>query len=388
MNSNIPEEKLDFDINIEELQNELMSSASETNQTDWSDLPFNSPDLNYNPDVEVSKTITEGPDVSFVKDGDKIEPNVKQGSSNAELSIYEAALNLLKENGLFSIPEDINQIDEDAWNKVLEYNKEVQRKNIINDMRATSDPRIMELFDYVNDGGTWFGYDDMRNAIQDQTNIENLDVYNEDHQRYLIASYLSDGLDPENPAHVRRLKSIDDEVEAYFERLESEDLAKEAKQYFVNQINDRKQEIVYQQELYRRQEQQQEQEAARHQQEWIKNFQNTLSKREWSQTKKDAVISQFDIVELEDGRSMEMWKYKFNAMWQKPEAVQIFMDFLSDFDHNTVEFKRNGIPSDKIATSTIQSLINSKNQQKSKGQTQSRQGGGTTQPILIDPLNM
>jgi hypothetical protein len=388
MNSNVPEEKLDFDINIEELQNELLSNSNEGNQGDWSDLPFNSPDLNYTPEKEVGSTITEGPDTSFLKEGDKILPSTKLDQPGTELSVYEAALNLLKENGLFTIPEDINQIDEDAWNKVLEYNKEVQRKNIIDDMRAKSDPRIMELFDYVNDGGTWFGFDDMRNAIQDETNIENLDVFNEEHQHYLIKSYLSDGLDPSNPAHARRLKSIDDEVNTYFERLEAEDLAKEAKKYFVDQVNARKQEIVYQQELHRRQEQQQQQEAARHQQEWIKNFQTTLTKRDWSQAKKDAVISQFDVVELEDGRSMEMWKYKFNAMWQKPEAVQIFMDFLSDFDHNTVEFKRNGIPSDKIATSTIQSLINSKNQQKSKGQTQSRQGGGTNQPILIDPLNM
>jgi hypothetical protein len=375
-NNMIPKEEMNFDIDLGELQKELQAAATNTSQVDTTDYSDYSSD-NYNPEPDYLKaTPDEGP-----------QTEIEESINNGNESVHELALNFLKENGLFQVPEDYENIDEDTWTKIVEYNKEQQRKNIIDEMRATSDPKIMELFDYVREGGTWYGYDDMRNTLQQEIDIEALNTSEESHQRYLIESYLSDGLDPNNPAHARRLNNIQQEVEAVFDRLEGEELAIEAKNHFSEKIKSQKQEIIAAQEAYRREQENAKQEAIRHQQEWAKTFQKTLNERDWSNAKKEAVISQFDPVTLDDGRKIEMWKYKFDQIWQKPQLVQVFMDFLSDLDPYTLEFKRNGVPTNKVVTNTIQSIINSKTQQKSKGVNQPRQAGNDNFAI-IDPLSM
>ena len=112
-----------------------------------------------------------------------------------------------------------------------------------------------------------------------------------------------------------------------------------------------------------------------------------MNEKSWSQNKKNNVVKQFDIVELDDGREMEMWRYKFNELWKDPNLTQVFIDFISDLDPHTLQFNSRGVPVNKQVTSTIQNLINSKKQNRSKGQySDKRQSDSSIQNI--DPRNI
>ena len=225
----------------------------------------------------------------------------------------------------------------------------------------------------------------MKQTINDEINIESLNTQEADDQRYLIDSYLREGLDPQNPAHQRRIENVPSEVENYFDRLEAEDIAQEAKNYFLGKVNEQKQIIAYQQQEAQQEQEQVQQQQAQQQQEWINDFRQTLNEKSWSQNKKDNVVRQFDIVELDDG--MEMWRYKFNELWKDPNLTQVFIDFISDLDPHTLQFKSRGVSVNKQVTSTIQNLINSKQQNRSKGQySDKRQSDSSVQ--RIDPRNI
>ena len=226
----------------------------------------------------------------------------------------------------------------------------------------------------------------MISTINDEVSIEQLDPSNDDDQRYLIETYLSEGLDPNNPVHARRLQTIPSEVDDYIERLESEDLANEAKQFYLGRVNEQKAILAQQQQEYARHQEMLAQEAQQKQQEWIHSFRSTLNESKWSEDKKKQVIDQFSHVELDNGETMEMWRYKFDAIWQDPKNTQIFLDFLSDFDPYKLQFNRNGVPSNKVVSSTIQDIINSKIQQKSKSQ-HSDQRVVNNSVKTIDPRN-
>lgn len=379
-NSNIPDEEMNFDLNIEDILQTTSSASSE-------DTPSEEVEDSSNFLDDIKSTVDEN---MVEKDDDNEDDNNLPASSENESveysnDVYSAALDFLKENNLLSIPEDVGDINEEVWSQIIENNKIAQRDSLLNELRMNAgDDKIVELFDYVWNGGSWFGYEEMKNTIQSEINIESLDLNNDEDQRYLIESYLSDGLDPNNPAHVRRLQNLPNEVNNYFDRLEAEDLAKEAKDYFVSKIENQKLLIQQQQEEHRQNELAQQQALQEQQQEWVNNFKTSLDNRNWSKSKKDAVVQQFDLVQLNDGREMEMWKYKFDAIWEKPELTQVFMDFLSDLDPYTLEFKRNGVPTNKQVTSTIQNLINTKNQTKSKSQYQSSREDNTLTDT-IDP---
>lgn len=378
---NIPEEEMNFDFGIEEITKTVQEASVEPNE----EITTNDNFLEDVRETVSNSTVNEEnvEDTSTTNTDDSTTDD-----STYDSTVYETALEFMKENGLLSIPDNLEDVDEEAWNNIIEQNREYQRQSILNEMRMSADPRVTELFDYVYQGGTWDGFEQMRDTIQSEFNVEELDIANEDDQRYLIESFLSDGLDPQNPAHVRRLKNVSNEVSNVFDRLEQEEVAKEAKDYFLNKLATQKEHLRVEQEAYRQQQLQQQQYQAQQEQQWVNDFQQSLNERQWAQSKKDAVISQFDIVDLEDGSQVEMWKYKFDAMWENPQTVQVFLDFMSDLDPYTLQFNRNGVPPTKQVTSTIQNLINSKNQNKHKGQSSGRRSKSTNTPVTIDPRNL
>jgi hypothetical protein len=200
--------------------------------------------------------------------------------------------------------------------------------------------------------------------------------------------YIREGLNPDSAVDQRRLARLDDEIDMYINNLEGEDLAGEAKNYFIEKIEYIKefekqkiQERKIQTELYQRQKLQQEQF-------WINDFKKTLNEKPWSNDKKKEIVSQFDIVQLDNGTEMEMWKYKWSKIWERPDLTQVFMDFLSDLDPHQLEFKNRNIPVQKQVTSKILDIVNNKktisNKFKSEGRNYSqsdRQGEQTRKSI-------
>jgi len=371
----IPEEEMNFDFGLDDILKTTNEASSEP--TDSEDTS------NFMEDVQqtIEHHTTENEPV--------VEEQVtKQQQPSYNNDVYSAALDVLRENNLLNIPDDIGDINQETWNDLIEQNKQNQRAAILNEMRMNAaDPKITELFDYVYQGGSWHGFEEMKQTISDEINIESLNTQEADDQRYLIDSYLREGLDPQNPAHQRRIENIPNEVENYFDRLEAEDIAQEAKNYFLGKVNEQKQMVAYQQQQAQQQELQHQQQQAQQQQEWINDFRQTLNQKNWSQNKKNNVVKQFDIVELDDGREMEMWRYKFNELWKDPNLTQVFIDFISDLDPHTLQFNSRGVPVNKQVTSTIQNLINSKQQNRSKGQySDKRQSNSSIQSI--DPRNI
>lgn len=376
INPSIPEEEMNFDFGLDDILKTTNEASSEP--TDSEDTS------NFMEDVQ--QTIEQ-----HTAENDPVAPEeqvIEAPKPSYDNDVYSAALDVLKENNLLNIPDDIGDINQETWNDLIEQNKQDQRSAILNELRMNAaDPKITELFDYVYQGGSWHGFEEMKQTINDEINIESLNTQEADDQRYLIDSYLREGLDPQNPAHQRRIENVPNEVENYFDRLEAEDIAQEAKNYFLGKVNEQKQMVAHQQQEAQQQEQYQQQQKAQQQQEWINDFRQTLNEKSWSQNKKNNVVKQFDIVELDDGREMEMWRYKFNELWKDPNLTQVFIDFISDLDPHTLQFNSRGVPVNKQVTSTIQNLINSKKQNRSKGQySDKRQSDSSTQNI--DPRNI
>lgn len=303
--------------------------------------------------------------------------------------VYAAAIQLAKENGLLNIPEELQgDVTDEVWQNILQQNEQDRQQRTLNNIRQSAgDPKIVELLDYVMQGGTWYGFNEMQETIQEEIDISSLDESKEEDQRYLIELYLSDGLDANNPAHVRRLQNIDNEVSTAFDRLENDALSKEAKQYLLDKNAAEKQNIAAQQQAYQEQQQAEALRQAQARQNWNNDFKSTLNNRNWSQDKKNEIVSQFDIVQLDNGSEMEMWQYKFDAIWRDPQATQIFMDFMSDFDAQSLQFKRKGQPVNKQVTSTIRNLINKKAQTQSKSQHTSNRRVVNKNLPKIDPNN-
>lgn len=368
MINNIPEEDFNFSIDVEDISKMVSEVVTPTEETE-----------------ETVDTIEIDP-ANIIPEGTEENISIQNPAGNNDT--YSTALALLKESGMFEIPDEVEAMDDEIWSEIVNYNKDKYKNQIIEEIKLNAaDPKIAELFDYVQKGGTWFGAEQMISTINDEVSIEQLDPSNDDDQRYLIETYLSEGLDPNNPVHARRLQTIPSEVDDYIERLESEDLANEAKQFYLGRVNEQKAILAQQQQEYARHQEMLAQEAQQKQQEWIHSFRSTLNESKWSEDKKKQVIDQFSHVELDNGETMEMWRYKFDAIWQDPKNTQIFLDFLSDFDPYKLQFNRNGVPSNKVVSSTIQDIINSKIQQKSKSQ-HSDQRVVNNSVKTIDPRNM
>jgi hypothetical protein len=338
-----------------------------------------------NPEDIRSQIETEVNNASFNKEEYSDESNKK----DYNVDIYSAALQILKEQNILNIPDDISELDENTLNQLIEYDQELRNQQAFDYVKSqTSDPRLSELIDHVLNGGEYEDAIAMKEIIDEQYDFYNLDVQVEDTQRMLIDMYIREGLNPDSAVDQRRLARLDDEIDMYINNLEGEDLAGEAKNYFIEKIEYIKefekqkiQERKIQTELYQRQKLQQEQF-------WINDFKKTLNEKPWSNDKKKEIVSQFDIVQLDNGTEMEMWKYKWSKIWERPDLTQVFMDFLSDLDPHQLEFKNRNIPVQKQVTSKILDIVNNKktisNKFKSEGRNYSqsdRQGEQTRKSI-------
>lgn len=304
------------------------------------------------------------------------------------VDIYSAALELIKDQGILNLPDNIDIVDENVLNQVLAYDQQVRNQNTLYQIRSqVQDPRLLELFDHALNGGTYEEAIQLKEAVDEQYNFANLDIQNQDHQRFLIENYLLENLNPNHPVDARRLEKLPQEIDSYFESMEAESLANEAQQYFINKLEYIKE--AYRQEAIQREEERRQFQLFNMQKEsqWIDNFKNTLNSRPWSNNKKNKVVEQFNIVTLDTGEETELWKYKWNKIWENPELTHVLMDFLSDLDPYTLQFNNRDKTVDKQVTSKIMQLINNKNKKNNSlsGGYSSNNRTNTNSNKVIDP---
>ena len=302
--------------------------------------------------------------------------------------IYNALFDFIKEQGILQIPDDIEVLDEEKLQWVIDQNNQNRNQMALEYVRSQAgDDKVLEIFDIAYGGGTWEDIKNMRELIEVQDNYDNLDVKSEQDQRFLIESYLKEGLDPNNPANKRRLAGLNEEVERYMERLEGENMAVEAKTYFVDKINQEKERLHIEKEQRVQAEKEREARAAQEEAKWINDFKVTLDKRKWANDKKKAVIEQFNIVKLDNGTETELWRYKVDQMWKRPELVHHLMDFLSQLDPYTMSFKGENLTPEKNATKRLLEMAQKKQTTTNKhvGSRQEYSRQNEQKPSVIDP---
>lgn len=390
----IAEEELNlgFDINdiMKEVQNNTSNFTENSQYNRIDPTQTDTPKITEQPDPFGENVVTEEVEETTepqenVEAQDDVVEEVIVEDIEYDTKVNSAAMRILESEGFLQLPEDMKEdLSDEEMQEIFEQNERRRDEETLNRIRSKAgDPKIVELLDFVMEGGSWYGFDEMKNTLQDEIDISGLDETNEDHQRHLISMYLSDGLDPNNPSHARRLKGIEAEVNNSFERFENDELSKEAKNYLLSKVEDKKNFVIEQQQEAKRLEDVRKQNEINARNEWNNKFKDSLNSRKWNENKKNEVINQFDIVELTNGEKMEMWKYKYDAIWKDPESTQVLMDFLSEFDHNTLKFKNKDTDISKAATSKIKQLIKNKVSKKGNSQYNSNNRGSNIAPILV-----
>ena len=287
--------------------------------------------------------------------------------------VLSAALDLIKEQGILNIPDDVEELTEEGLQQLIDLNNRQNIANAYNSIKArVADPRLSDLIDLALSGGTYEEALEVKEVINEQYDFASLNPEDPSDQTFLLEMYLSEGLNPEIPIDARRLEKIPEQIKDYVDNMEALTVAQEAKEYFINKLEQIKQ-IRYEQAIARKQEEDQYRYAQQQQQQrWIEDFKTTLNQRTWANSKKQDVIKQFDIVELDNGSEVELWRYKWNKIWENPELTHVLMDFLSDLDPYELQFKSRGDSTSKKVTSKIMSIINSKKTVSNKLKSDSR----------------
>jgi hypothetical protein len=316
----------------------------------------------------------------------------ESGEREYNPDIYNAALQILREQNILNIPDELTELDENTLNELLEYDQELRNQQALEYIKSqASDPRLAELIDYTLAGGTYEDALTMKEIVDEQYDYLEMDTQSEYGQRMLIEMYLREGLNPDNPVDQRRLQRLDTEIDSYIMNDEGEELASEAKDYFLEKLEYMK-EVEFQKAQEREMEMQNYQRQKLQQEQfWIDNFKNSLEEKPWSPQKKKEIVSQFDIVQLDNGAEMELWKYKWNKIWEHPDLTQVFMDFISDMDPYTLQFNNRNTPVQKQVTNKILEIVNNKktvsNKFKSEGRSFNRQQEQNEAKRAINPAS-
>jgi hypothetical protein len=367
-NDNIIPEVTYQSIDIDELKSEIQSAVVSNNNNSVQETPNESVNVskfNINKILEennVTKTQVNSPQ--------QVEVNREQVNINEqpitirpeefETKVYEAAFNFIKEQELLYFPENV-ELSEEGLQEAISNTRQILYEKALDDIRASAgDEHVAYLLDLALNGGTIEDVQLAKQAIDDEISFENINLEDPDQRTYLLRMFLAEGLDPDNPAHKVRLDKIDEEIQQLVDKMEDLELASKAKEFYIEKAR----EFKRQQAAYIKQKQEEakrlELEQLRQQHEWNQEFKEILYTRNISEEKRKKIIRQFDIVKLDDNTEIELWKYKWQKIWESPRHTQELMDFLSDFDEYTLEFvKRSETPS-KIATQKIMQIAASK----------------------------
>ena len=281
-------------------------------------------------------------------------------------SPMQAALNFLQIQ-ILNLPDNF-ELTTDNLDDALEYDNEVRNEQALDFIRnrATNDPYVAKLFDVVWNNGTLEDLEIIKETIESERMIDNINVDNEEEQRYIIGMYLHEGLNVNAPTYNIQVQNITNQVNSIIDSYKGKEMAIQALEFYKEQFNliqeqkynellDKEQ---YEKELSYRQYQAEKQ--------WQNNLINDLDLCKWSDSKKNDVINQFSQVKLDNGTQLPLWEYKMERIWENPTLTKYLMDFLSQFDEYDLVFKNT-----KTVKQQSQDILNNMVNQKIKQSTSS-----------------
>lgn len=317
------------------------------------------------------------------KDGGAAEDEENDNNTN-EYNI----LDIIREEGLLYIPDDFEgDLDEEALELFKEQTFLLRDEQIVQSRRNkfANDQYKLELFDYFMTAEEDADIPKYTQILDNIKSYENFDVSNEDNIKLILSDYLKEGLDPTNPAHALRLSKVGSEVDDIINSGKGEDIANEAKSYFINKnINKKKEEdrrIANIKDL----EKKQEQLDRERQKLWNDAFQQAIVSKSWQDTKKQKVISeQYNLIELDQNTTVPLWYAKELMIKSDPGLYITYLEWLTEnFDINTRKFKNQ--QEEDLDTKATRKILDIANK-KSSGKKSTIQVKTNNKNVIVDPL--
>lgn len=306
-------------------------------------------------------------------------------------------LDIIRQEGLLYIPDDFEgDLTEDALENFKEQTREMMKQEVIDSVREAyaSDPYKLQLFDYFIFGESHVNVPVYQSILNNIKTLENLDLKNDDVKKSLLRSFLSDGLNQDNPSHRIMLGKVDAEIDQILASYDVDNRLSEAKTYFLNKNLVEKQKEEGRIVLEKQKEQQEQMAEQARMEKWHDDFYKTLQINKWSMDKKKAIYrEQYEEVQFQDGSTAPVWYAKETMIKSNPELYQVYLDWLNtNFDLTTGKFKNNkqGDTDDSKVTRKILELAQKKNGGKKKSfesQNQNRRGKGPSEGVYVNPMD-
>lgn len=312
---------------------------------------FNLKELSQNP---VAKDTTE----SVI---DKmIGSSLREEKQDVSEEAYAVAFDFIRENNLLHVPEGV-ELNGDTLPDILQYDQQRRAEQAFDYIKSLAgDEYVVDLLQLVINGGTFRELEVGKDIITDEIYFKNLNLDDESERRAVLTTYLKEGLDPKIPNHAEMLEEIPSRVDAIEGSYKGKERALKAQEYFLNQIENAKQELERSKIERIRHEEAVKLAKYKNEENWRNQFFNTLKDSNWTNQKQNEVVSHFNTVKLTDGTELPLWDYKMKKIWENPKHAQVLFRFLSDFDEYRLEFKNLDKSPTQLATSKILEMAQKK----------------------------
>ncbi len=309
------------------------------------------------------------------KDTDDNNTNISKTDKTNDNSI-DIAIDLIKSLDLIRIPDELKdtQFNEEGLKALVEETHKQKEVEFVDYMRSqiAHDPYMSDMFEYTLAGGKFADLPLMQEMTNRLIDYESVDLTDEYNQQWIVNEYLSEGLDYNKERDRAILDLIPNKIQQLTNDLVLRLEADKDKTYFIDKVNQYRQD-EYNRALQARQENDiKEQEIKQKQAEWDKAFVTTLANKQWSDDKKKAIGEEVRYVKLTTGEQIPMWEYKQRVIFSNPELFQEFLDFTSKFDTKEMKFTSNAATeSVKANNSNIQKIVDRLNNKQSTTNTSS-----------------
>lgn len=306
--------------------------------------------------------------------------------------VFSTAFEIMADLDLIRIPDnfDVSTLTEEDLIMLKEETLAQQYQEAYDAVRQdiAHDPYMLDLVDYALQGGSFASLPKMISLMQKEIDYRTLNLNEESVQKELVRRYLSNGLNSNDPKDMKLLEFIPEKINSLVKNKTLRTEAETARNYFLGiQEKAKQQEFqrVLQEQEYARQN---EERQIQVQEDWNREFSNSLTKKNWTTEKKEAVKRENEFVQLQDGTQLPMWQYKQQVIFSNPDLFQYFLDFTSTFDPQTKQFKGLGATKEKEQSSVNRLLQNLKNKNQNTMRTNqnfNQNPAGEKKPLIADP---
>jgi hypothetical protein len=297
---------------------------------------------------------------------------------------YQRAYDIVKEFGFDIIPDDKKgEITPELFIQLKEADQQRRTEEAYNRLLSSAaDDSTRRILEVALEGGSIEDVLYIKDKQETIQSLATLDVSTEENQREILTQWLSEGLDPKNPAHKYRLDNVERDVEKIIADYDGPTKSEEARTYFVQKEQaDEQTRLKAIQDGKAAQEAEQLQRAQKAQ-DYRRSLEKTIKESSWSEKQKEQVLdTYFNSVELEDGRQVPLWYYKHTAIAEDPKLFQHYLDFLAGYDLETNSFTKVVTPNvAQVNKAVNQSLLDFVKKAGAAGNNNSKSGDFSTPP--------